>query len=68
MRGYSWCSVGWRIFIYFYFDHIKTTSGEQNINDTDDDTMCGNILLSVTQKACVPHSLSLSVTETKNNK
>ena len=56
------CVVQVALYLYFYFERIKTISGgeinkkkKNNNKKTSADTMCGNKLLPVNRKACVPH-------------
>ena len=50
-----------------YFECIKITRKKKNYN-TDVNTIYGNKLISVAQKAYFPYFLSLSATDTMNNK
>ena len=55
--GYSSCFIGWLIFIFCIFNVLKYLWQkiiEGKKKNSDADNLCGNKLLPVTQKACVP--------------
>ena len=50
---YLWCSLT-QIYIS-YLEHIRVSRRKKKNKNTDADNVCGNTLLPVTQKACLPH-------------
>ena len=50
----------------FYFECIKQLVVNEKIKNSDADTVCGNLLLPVMHKSCVPPFIPLPVTATVN--